>query len=193
MQDPAPMARPVPHGWRWLVAGLLTVVLAAALVLTDPSRGEAGVDDVWTAAGSTGTVDEADQEAVKFTGTKASVKGKAIGQNGTVVLRYNVVATADLVGGVPYLAASFNDEGNDGNVLVKLKQSTQTTGATETLLTLDSNSSPAGYQTAAVADCNLGPFSFASSVYFVEVRLERSNIDNDVQIGALRVQGEPCT
>jgi hypothetical protein len=193
MQDSALMARPTPHGWRWLVAGLLTAVLAAALVLTDASRGEADSHSpIFTAAGSTGIVDEADQGAVKFTGAKASVKGSAVGQNGTVVLRYNVVATEDIEGS-PYLGASFNDEGSNGNIVAKLKLLSQTTGTTETLLTLDSNSSPTGYQTAAVSDCNLSYFSFATNAYFVEVRLERSNLDNNVQIAGLRVDGNPCT
>jgi hypothetical protein len=125
---------------RHSIAGLVCQALLVAALAAGPGA-PAFADAVpgmyWTSVGSAGTVDEADVAVVLLDGAAAS-HAAAFGR--IVRIRYNVVAVDGLSGAVMIvLAANFTDTGSPSQVLLTLKRHSFETGATESLLTLNSD------------------------------------------------------
>jgi hypothetical protein len=145
----------------------------------------------WTAAGSTGTVDEADLLRVLLGSPvpgAVALRPGGLGIRGTAVrIRYNVVAVQGILGTFGLtLTSRFLDRGDFERVIVEFKQYGLNTGLTTTLLTLDSNSfagSPTfqvqQVQTAIGPGCVpfFTPLNFAENSYFMDVTLSRSLFD----------------
>lgn len=161
------------------------------LVLFASAAANAWALSPWTCVGSAGTVDEADITKVSLSGGLAQILPTAPAST-SVTLRYNVTATSDLDnGGVnKVLDIRFRDNGPTARVVATLKQYDITTGATNTILTMDSNTMPAsaGFQIATAQDGCVGSrFDFVDNAYFVEVVLSRTATTGTPAIAVMMV------
>lgn len=158
--------------------GQLFLALAALAALSAPARAQV---QIWTAAGSAGTVDEANLDQVHFSAGTATLTVTPAGAR--AVIRYNVVALDGLFAPLtpqswPALTVRYNDDGAGEQVVVRLKEYDFTTGALVTQITFDSDLYPpqAGFQTRAIGNCgNFAAFDFAAKAYFLEVELINSS------------------
>jgi hypothetical protein len=160
---------------------VLTVLATAPLTALAQSR-------PWTSVGSAGTVDEADPGIVVFNQGIASLSGGAA-VGASLDIRYNVVAVDGVFGGDGLaLRARFRDAGATERVILRLKRYSFVNGVTQTLLTLDSNATPASaaFQTRSVGACGLG-LDFLNNAYFVEAQLIKSGVGGVPQLGSLMV------
>jgi hypothetical protein len=99
--------------------------------------------------------------------------------NTTAFIRYNVTATDGLFPTNTFvrMLARFQDNGTDGRVLATLIKVPLNGGASQILLTLDSNAfaPQAGLQTQFVETSNcIGDFNFSLNAYYVSVQLSRT-------------------
>jgi hypothetical protein len=158
-------------------------------------------DKIWTAAASTGTVDEADYNDVVFTEpvatlALASVRG---------VIRYNVTAVDGLFGTLtstsyPDVVVRYRDPGANARVIVRLKEhilansNAALIGQINTLATFDSNLHPQapGFQTRTFGNCATfkeldfgGPFNVR--VYFIEVELSKTDSQGNPGLSGLAI------
>ena len=149
----------------------------------------------WTAAGSTGTVDDNDTSEVYQSAGYAGLKSP-LPAGASAYIRYNVTATDGLINRLDgyRLGARYRDNG-DGRVLVRLVEYNSFTGAGFTRMTLDSNSFPvsAGFQYRTTATCwPAWSFDFSRNVYYVEVFLYKGTTAAMADIGQLRVEPTLC-
>lgn len=165
--------------------GLMGVAAPAALA-----------DSPWTSAGSAGTVDEADLTLVSLSGPYASVVPAAAAGT-TVDIRYNVVAVEGLHGWDGYqLKVRYLDNGAGARVIVRLKEYNINNGNTYTRMTFDSDTfaaSPA-YQTRSI-DSGCWPgwaFNFGTSIFYLEVELQKTGAGGGSGISALQISGILC-
>jgi hypothetical protein len=161
----------------WLLASLMTLA------------GPAMAGNDWSAVGSVGTPDEASAATVDFSAQYARIKSTAPAAT-TVVLRYDVVNTWDAYDRVPAqprLQARFLDNGTSARVKLTLRGYNRTTGTTSLLTTLDSASfAGTGYQTQWSAPAAIG-MDFATSVYWVEAELSRTDATGVATLAAVAV------
>lgn len=161
----------------WLMASLMTLALPAL----------AGND--WSAVGSVGTPDEASAATVDFSGQYARIRSTAPAAT-TVVLRYDLVNTWDAddrVPTAPRLQARFLDNGASARVKLTLRGYHRNTGVTSLLTTLDSAGFPGtGYQTQWSVPSAV-PLDFATSVYWVEAELSRTDTTGNPTVAAIAV------
>lgn len=161
-----------------LILILLTSVLA--LAQTPDS------DKIWTAAATTGAVDESSLDTVIFTDSLATLTPPA---PATGTIRYSVVAVDGLFGNLtptswPELVIRYRDNGQFSRVYARLREhilSGPQAGQTNTVITFDSDLYPqsGAFQTRTIGNCALFPgFRFtappAIRVYYVEVDLSKS-------------------
>ncbi|MFN7930679.1 MAG: hypothetical protein U0Y68_22705 [Blastocatellia bacterium] len=161
-----------------LILILMTGVLA--LAQTPDS------DKIWTAAATTGAVDENSLNTVVFTDSLATLTPPA---PATGTIRYSVVAVDGLFGNLtptswPELVIRYRDNGPFSRVYARLREhilSGPQAGQTNTLITFDSDLYPPAnaFQTRTIGNCGVFPhFRFtdppAIRVYYVEVDLSKS-------------------
>jgi len=171
------------------ISWVLSLALLLATMLINTSAARADVDPrikVWTTVGSAGTVDEADTGKLVFQGPTVAfpellppttqafqVFFPLVTVSATV--RYNVVATDATVegGDILSMAARFRDDGDQAQVILRLFEHNIETGATNLLLTLDSNSfSPQpDFQLQTVSVVPTIKPVFVNNVYFIEATL----------------------
>lgn len=143
-------------------------------------------DKIWTAAASTGTVDESSLNTIVFTDSLATLTPPA---PATGTVRYNVVAVDGLFGNLtptswPELIIRYRDNGQFSRVFARLREhilSGPQAGQTNTLVTFDSDeyAQSGAFQTRTIGNCGLFPgFRFtqvpAIRVYYLEVELSKS-------------------
>lgn len=161
----------------WLMASLITLAMPAM------------AGNNWNAVGAVGTPDEASAATVDFSGQYARIKSTAPAAT-TVVLRYDLVNTWDAydrVPAAPRLQARFQDNGASARVKLTLRGYNRTTGVTSLLTTLDSASFPGtGYQTQWSAPSAV-PMDFATSVYWIEAELSRTDATGVATVAAVAV------
>ncbi|HEX4948518.1 MAG TPA: hypothetical protein VFZ34_17725 [Blastocatellia bacterium] len=161
-----------------LIMILLTSVLA--LAQTPDS------DKIWTAAATTGAVDESSLGTVVFTDSLATLTPPA---PATGTIRYSVVAMDGLFGNLtptswPELVIRYRDNGQFSRVYARLREhilSGPQAGQTNTLITFDSDlyAQSGAFQTRTIGNCGVFPgFRFTDPptirVYYVEVELSKS-------------------
>jgi hypothetical protein len=161
-----------------LLLMLLTTVLALAQT-PDSAK-------IWTAAATTGAVDESSLSTVVFTDSLATLTPPA---PATGTIRYSVLAMDGLFGTLtptswPELVIRYRDDGQFSRVYARLREhilSGPQAGQTNTLITFDSNLYPqsGAFQTRTIGNCGVFPgFRFtdppAIRVYYVEVELSKS-------------------
>jgi hypothetical protein len=157
--------------------------------LTAVSSARAQQSQPWTSAGAAGTVDQASLPFVAYGNPLPVLAGNTddIGAVSvqpfaprTVRVRYNVVSVPGILGNnveltltARYLSASAGD-----HVLVTLKQYNLASGATTTLLTLDSASFPPSpdfqVQTSAPTSCEaFNGLDFVNNSYYVQLEMRK--------------------
>lgn len=167
---------PVSRLQKWFL-GLAAMAVLAFNVLAHAQ--------VWV--GSTGTVDPNSTNLVKYINGRVELRNDApVGS--VAFIRYNVLPVRDLaqdLSGISYrvFAARFLDDGA-GHVFLSLIQQNLSTGQITTLMTFDSNQSPASasYQEGNTPGnpqfnftwADSEAFNPADSVYYVEAQLSRS-------------------
>jgi hypothetical protein len=167
----------------------VSLLLALCLVLAIPvaaNDGDGNAEE-WTAAGSTGVVDESSLNHVYFYQGVAALHPWV---GGTAILRYNVTATDDLFGGnTTRLVARYQDNGGCSQVEVCLFRYNHNNGQIDLLMSLNSNSFPqgAGFQQRFIDSNSLPAFDFNNNAYFIEVYLTRTCGGGDPRIGVLRL------
>jgi hypothetical protein len=150
----------------------------------------------WTAAGSTGTVDEADTAEVRFlTGEAQMVPAAPVGT--TSVIRYNVVAVDDAATlGVPRLTIRYRTGDNTGRVIARLyRYNFLPGGAASVILTFDSNGFPptaAGYVTRILMSCSAPGLDFTNNAYFIEVEFRKNGVNGTPALGTLKLERQIC-
>jgi len=157
----------MPHIRKTIVASLVAGLVGVATA-------QAQSDAPWTTAGSAGTVDERDLLNVAL---GSPVAGAVSVWAGTVHIRYNVVAVAGVLrGGGFTMTARFLDHGASERVVLNLKQYALATGATTTLLTLDSDTfAPSNSFRVENAATNCVPtLDFVNNSYFVDVEITKT-------------------
>ena len=161
---------------------LILILLTSVLVLAQtPDSAK-----IWTAAATTGAVDESSLGTVVFTDALATLTPPA---PATGTIRYSVVAVDGLFGNLtptswPELVIRYRDNGQFSRVYARLREhilSGPQAGQTNTLITFDSDLYPisAAFQTRTIGNCGVFPgFRFtdppAIRVYYVEVELSKS-------------------
>jgi hypothetical protein len=155
------------------------------------------VSPPWTAAGSTGVVDEGTDAAnVVFTSGWATL-APALGA-GTVELRYNVTATEGLVAGGydGYLMeARLKDTGTNARVRVQLMEYSLRLGTVQQRMLIDSDAFPASSSFQVRSNPACWPawrFDFNNNAYYVLVTLTRSAAGGDPGIGGIIVSPTLC-
>lgn len=190
----------------WFLA--LTMALSAVLI-TSPA---ALADDfilrkAWTTVGSAGTVDEADKGKLVYQGSAVSfpeilpplpkaqtaqAESNALTilptETTSATVRYNVTAVDGLFepGDGLGMTVRFRDDGDWAQVLIRLYEQDIFTGATNLLLTFDSNAfhpSP-DYQTQGVGvEDRSFSLDFSQKAYFIEATLTKTSIINTIDGG----------
>lgn len=155
----------------------------------------------WSAAGSTGTIDE---DSLATASVTNFVLGFQPGATGTIGARYNITPTHDIARLCPATASKvtirFRDEddvGTGDQVLLAIHRTNIASGGDSTIFTFDSNVSaqPRGsaFQTFTT-DASID-FDFATGVYWVDVQISRSNPNAFVNLGSIQIYentGTPC-
>jgi hypothetical protein len=150
----------------------------------------------WTAAGSTGTVDESDAAEVRFVlGEAQTVPAAAVGT--TSVIRYNVVAVDDTTAlGAPRLTTRYRTGDGTGRVIVRLyRYNFLPGGAAGVILQFDSSAFPAtggGYTTRTVTNCSAPALDFANNAYFIEVEFRKNGVFGTPGLGTLKLDRRIC-
>lgn len=146
----------------------------------------------WTAAASAGVVDEGDLDDVSLGSGGLAQLNTGDAPNAQAIIRYNVTATEGLfVTGYPRMRARFVDSGVNSQVIVSLRRVHLTTGASSTLLQIDSNDYAASnaFQTQATGQCDGANFSFdfTNYAYYVEVTLTRTSNNGLAKLQSLQL------
>jgi len=170
----------------------LTLLVTALVLASLP----AAAQDIWTAAGSTGIVDEADTQMHVFNST-GSVSIKSSVASGTLDIRYPMhslgpVGLADCM----MLRARLRDTGAGARVVVRLMALDITNGQLTSLGEIDSNNTgqppPADptqyvlYRTCLRVDQSL-PFDFVFFTYYVEAQLTKTTASANPGLMALQI------
>jgi hypothetical protein len=180
----------------------LTVAAVAISVLTVAwavaSQPGSAADDFrpWTAAGSTGTVDDADQQKVVLDGSMALLKPN-LSLPAMGVLRFNVTPADQIssTGGRPALQVGFVDNGGGAQVTARLMSQSHLGGPPTALVTVNSASFPSSpnLQLQEAANCTEGAFNFSANSYYVDVTLRRTTSGGTPKLGNLKVLSLICT
>jgi hypothetical protein len=172
---------------------LLQAVLSIGIVIGSVSISAAQASP-WTSAGSAGMVDEVDVAVYETSGALVRIAASAP-VPASLVIRYNVVAVPGLsLGDVgAELTARFRDNGTGARVVATLKEVSFETGATTTLLTVDSNDATPSIdlESRTVSSC-LFELDFGSNAYFIEAVLSKSAGAVTPALQLLRVSNPVC-
>lgn len=156
-------------------------------------------DKIWTAAATTGAVDESSLGTVIFTDSLATLTPPA---PATGTIRYSVLAMDGLFGTLtptswPELVIRYRDNGQFSRVYARLREhilSGPQAGQTNTLITFDSDLYPPAntFQTRTIGNCGVFPhFRFtdppAIRVYYVEVELSKSGTSGVPALAGLAI------
>ncbi len=187
------MMKLAARGSAWIIAVMLLANLITPAFAQDTLK-------IWTAAASTGAVDEADYAQVVFTGSLATLTPAPAESQATI--RYNVTAVDGLFANLtptswPALIVRYRDNGANARVVARLREhilNGPQEGQTNTLITFDSDLHPSsgGFQTRAIGDCGVFPqFQFATPqivrVYFVEVELSKTGTVGNPGLAGLAI------
>jgi hypothetical protein len=149
--------------------------------------------DPWISTASTGAIDTSDLEIARTSGAVLQLTNSAP-NNATLNVRYNVLPTPGLINnlGCVLLISRFRDNGDNAQVIAKLKRYRLETGETQTLLTVNSNNFPddGSFQLGNEFDCDL-TFDFFQFAYFIDVELIKSGSTGKPALGALRLSTFP--
>jgi hypothetical protein len=188
------------RAFSWFLA--LTLALSAALSTSPVALADDfAYNKAWTTVASAGTVDDADAGKLVFQGSSvaypevlqpqpfptaqtAHAESNSLiplpTQTTSATIRYNVTAVDGLFvpGSHVGMTVRFRDDGGWAQVLVRLYEQDIYTGATNLMLTFDSNASlpSPNYQTQGVGVALPYPqFDFNQKAYFIEATLTKTS------------------
>lgn len=149
---------------------VLTLTVAFSLLLT-PSFSFA---NAWTAAGSTGTIDESYLDNFQ---TNLSYINFRPGMAGTIIARYNVTNPFDSdihnIWNALYL--SYMNSNDDSSIWVYLRSVNLETGRDSTIVTFDSRDYSNSYSTQLRYVTFYHLFDFSQNAYYIEVVMKRTS------------------
>ena len=186
----------------FLSTGLLSVVLIALIagavgVFTTTARAQANRS--WTAAGSTGTIDDDSLAIAQFKNFAVTLQP---GVNGTARVRYNITAVDGMNQYCPATTSTiktrFRNSDNNGNtarVRYDLKVTNVLSGGSTILYSFDSNSIGAGTSFTTATATPAIDFDFSQNVYWIDATLFRTVSSEFADIGSIQIwesAGTPC-
>lgn len=142
----------------------------------------------WTAAGSTGSIDESDLDEFA---TKLSYLYFKTGITGAIRARYNVTNPFDWEGvhdgNWNKLYVSYKDPGDSSRIVVSLKSVDIETGRPSTIARFDSNDFPA-LDSIQLQDIEVShEFDFHSKAYYIEAYVKRTNTSAGVGLFVIKL------
>jgi hypothetical protein len=173
----------------------LSLVLFITMLTMGFSKAAEAQSKDWTTVGAAGTVDEDDRGIVLLGSPIPGAVTMPAAAIGVLNIRYNVVAVDGVFGGSIIFSASFQDNGPNARVIVRLKQQGLNTGITTTLLTLDSNAFPASSRfqvQSAGPDCSGAALNFFENAYFMDVEITKTKPAGTPVLGMIRLSVAPC-
>lgn len=158
------------------------------------------VTRAWTAAGSTGTVDEDSLSIAQVRNFTVSLQP---GATGTVRVRYNITAVDGLNSFCPASASTikirYRDSdgvGTTAQVKLDFRFTNILSGGNALLTSFDSNVLPgAGSAFVTVTGGFGGDFDFLQNVYWIDATITRSNSSQFADLGSMQIwesAGTPC-
>jgi hypothetical protein len=151
----------------------------------------------WTAAGTTGIVDESDYGIVDFIPPSVRVYPyiPVTKMPAYLDLYYNVEAVDGLTDGRKIMMkVRYVDNGPDANVIVRLKEANQNNGIINTRINFNSDSygtSPY-VQSREISTCSATSLDFRNNVYWIEAVLTKKTTSGTPVLVGIKLDTEPC-
>ena len=176
---------PLAHSLRRAAALAATIALAAT---------SAQAIEAWSAAGTTGAIDDGSTTLLQLSGTTIQFQA---GKIGTATVRYQVADVfPDAANPSPkWLGLRFRDSGLDSRIRATLYQQNWTTGLVTSLGPVwdsDTMAASASFQSAWRSDCTLA-LDFYNNSYWVDVTLTRTTTVGTPAVQQVRMDNFNCT
>ena len=186
----------------FLSTGMLSVALIALIaggvgVFTTTAKAQANRS--WSAAGSTGTIDDDSLAIAQFKNFAVTLQP---GINGTARVRYNITAVDGMNQYCPATTSTiktrFRNSDNNGNtarVRYDLKVTNVLSGGSTIIYSFDSNGIGAGTAFTTATATPAIDFDFAQNVYWIDATIFRSVSSEFADIGSIQIwesAGTPC-
>ena len=167
----------------------ITLIAATAGILSSSALGQ---NRSWTAAGSTGTVDEDSTTISQFKNFAVTLQ---TGATGTVRVRYNITAVDSLNQFCPATTSTVkvrfrnsDDTGATAKVSFDIKYTNVLSGGSFVLYSFNSNAKGLGNSFTTFTDTAAAiDFDFAQNVYWIDATIFRNNASQFADLGSLQL------
>ena len=166
----------------------ITLIAGTAGILSSSALGQSRP---WTAAGSTGTVDEDSTAISQFKNFAVTLQ---TGATGTVRVRYNITAVDSLNRFCPASTSTvkvrFRNSDNTGataKVSFDIKFTNVLSGGSTVLYHFDSNGVSAGNAFTTFTASPSIDFDFAQNVYWIDATIFRNNAAQFADLGSIQL------
>jgi len=176
----------------------IALIAGTAGILSSSALGQAQ-NRSWTAAGSTGTVDDDSTAIAQFNNFAVTLRS---GINGTVRVRYNITAVDGMNSFCPATASTvkvrFRNSDNNGNtakVTFDIKSTNVLSGGSNVLYSFTSNGTGAGTGFKTVSATPALDFDFSQNIYWIDAVITRTVASEFADIGSIQIwesAGTPC-
>jgi hypothetical protein len=186
----------------FLTTAVLTVVslsLIAGAFGVFSTTAKAQANRSWSAAGSTGTIDDDSLAIAEFKNFAVTLQP---GINGTARIRYNIAAVDGMNQYCPATASTINtrfrnsdNTGTNARVRYELKSTNVLSGGSSVLYTFDSNGIGAGPAFTTATATPAIDFDFSQNVYWIDATIFRSVASEFADLGSIQIwesAGNPC-
>jgi hypothetical protein len=170
------------------VAAIALIVGAVGILST---TAQAQANRSWSAAGSTGTIDDDSLAIARFNNFAVTLNP---GTNGTARIRYNITAVDGMNQYCPATTSTiktrFRNSDNNGNtarVRYDLKVTNVLSGGSTTLYSFDSNGISAGTAFTTATATPAIDFDFLQNVYWIDATIFRSVATEFADIGSIQI------
>lgn len=169
----------------------ITLIAGTAGILSSTALGQAQ-NRSWTAAGSSGTVDDDSTAISRFNSFAVSLQP---GATGTVRIRYNITGVDGMnsfcpasTSGVKVRFRNSDNSGSTAKVSFDIKFTNILSGGSTVLYSFDSNSKGAGNAFTTFTD-SAAPidFDFTQNVYWIDATIFRNNAAAFADLGSLQL------
>lgn len=178
----------------FLSTAVLTVVglaLIAGAFGVFSTTAKAQANKSWSAAGSTGTIDDDSLAIAQFKNFAVTLQP---GINGTARIRYNITAVDGMNQFCPATTSTiktrFRNSDNNGNtarVRYELKSTNVLSGGSTVLYTFDSNGIGAGQAFTTNTATPAIDFDFSQNVYWIDATIFRSVASEFADLGSVQI------
>lgn len=170
------------------VAAVALIAGAVGIIITTT---KAQANRSWTAAGSSGTIDDDSLAIAQFKNFAVTLQP---GVNGTARVRYNITAVDGMNQYCPATSTTiktrFRNSDNGGSIAkvqYELKVTNVLTGGSSTLYTFSSNGIGAGSAFTTATASQPIDFDFASNVYWIDATIFRSVSSEFADLGSIQI------